>query len=45
MSVCLYPIELLYMLSVSSPYLCVFGDDRVMCYTRANNVIGGAGEA
>jgi len=32
MSVCLYPFGLLYVLSVSSPYLFMFGDDRVMCY-------------
>jgi len=30
---------------LSSPYLLVFGDDRVMCYTGANDVIGVAGEA
>jgi len=26
---------------MSSPFLCVFGDDRVICYTRANVVSGG----
>jgi len=30
---------------MSSPYLLVFGDDRVMCYTGADDVAGGAGEA
>ena len=31
--------------SVSSPYLLVFGDDRVTRYTRANDVLGGTGDA
>ena len=26
---------------LSSPYLLVFGNDRVMCYTRADDVAGG----
>ncbi|QCE11062.1 hypothetical protein DEO72_LG10g2295 [Vigna unguiculata] len=30
---------------LSSPYLLVFGDDRVMRYTRADDVAGGANEA
>jgi len=30
---------------MSSPYLLVFGDDRVMCYTGADDVAGGVGEA
>jgi len=30
---------------MSSPFLLVFGDDRVMRYTGANDVAGGAGEA
>jgi len=30
---------------MSSPYLLVFGDDRVMRYTGANDVAGGANEA
>jgi len=29
---------------MSSPFLCVFGDDRVIHYTRANVVSGGAGD-
>jgi len=29
----------------SSPYLLVFGDDRVMRYTGAHDVASGAGEA
>jgi len=28
-----------------SPYLIVFGDDRVLRYTRTNDVVGGTGEA
>ena len=36
---------LLFGYSLSSPYLCVFDNDRVTCYTRTNNVSGGAGEA
>jgi len=30
---------------MSSPYLLMFGDDRVMRYTGADDVVGGAGEA
>jgi len=30
---------------MSSPYLLVFGDDRVMRYTRADDVASGVGEA
>jgi len=30
---------------MSSPYLLVFGDDRVMRYTEADDVAGGADEA
>jgi len=30
---------------VSSPYLLVFDDDRVIGYTRADDVVGGANEA
>jgi len=30
---------------MSSPFLLVFGDDRVMRYTGADDVSGGAGEA
>jgi len=30
---------------LSSPYLIVFGDDRVMCYMGADDVVGGASEA
>jgi len=37
---CIY--NLIY---VSLPYLLVFHDDRVMRYTRADDVTGGAGEA
>jgi len=29
---------------MSSPFLLVFGDDRVMRYTGADDVAGGAGE-
>jgi len=31
--------------TISSPYLLVFGDDRVIRYMGANDVAGGAGEA
>jgi len=31
--------------TVSSPYLLVFSDDHVLRYTRADDVIGGSGEA
>jgi len=30
---------------MSSPFLCVFGDDRVTCHTGANDVLSDAGEA
>jgi len=30
---------------LSSPFLCVFGDDRVIRYTGADVVSGGAGDA
>jgi len=30
---------------MSSPILCVFGDDRVTCHTGANDVPGDVGEA
>jgi len=30
---------------LSLPYLLVIGDDRVMRYTRADDVVGSAGEA
>jgi len=30
---------------MSLPYLLMFGDDRVMRYTRADDVAGGVGEA
>jgi len=44
MSVSLYIFELLYV-TVSSPYLLVFGDDRVLHYMGACDVVGGIGEA
>jgi len=30
---------------LSSPYLLVFGDDRVIRYTEGNDITSGAGEA
>jgi len=37
---------LTYMLIVmSSPFLCVFGDDCVTCHTKVDDVPGDAGEA
>jgi len=30
---------------MSSPFLCVFDDDCVIRYARADNVLGGPGEA
>jgi len=29
---------------MNSPFLCLFGDDRVIRYTRANILSGGAGD-
>jgi len=45
MHIYIYIFEFSICLSVSSPYLLVFGDDRVIRYIRANDVAGGAGEA
>jgi len=36
LSICLY---------ISSPYLLVFGDDRVIHYTGADDVVGDSSEA
>jgi len=36
---------LLFVYSVTSPYLLVFGDDSVIRYMGANDVPGEAGEA
>jgi len=44
MSVCIY-FELYICLYISSPYLFVFGDDRVVRYTGVEDVVGGTGEA
>jgi len=38
-------IQIVIYLSISSPYLLVFGDNRVMRYTRSDDVIGGTSEA
>ena len=35
----------MYIYSFSLPFLLVFGDDRVIRYTRTNDVVGGASEA
>jgi len=40
-----YIFELSICLSVSSPYLLVFGDDRVILYMGVDDVTSGAGEA
>jgi len=42
---CMYTYIYIYCLHVSSPYLLVFSDDRVMHYTEANDVAGGSSEA
>ena len=34
-----------YMFSISSPYMCVFGDDRVIRYIGGDDVVGGSTEA
>jgi len=41
---CIYIFELSICLSISLPYLLMFGYDRVMCYTQAYDVVGSAGE-
>jgi len=46
MCVCLYICNVyIIFYIISSPYLLVFCDDRVMCCTRANDVAGGSNEA
>jgi len=40
-----YIFEFSICLFVSSPYMLVFGDDRVIRYTGADDVAGGASEA
>jgi len=41
----LYGYLLYCFILLNSPYLLVFGDNRVMCYTGADDVASGAGEA
>ena len=43
MCVCVCVCVFLY--TISSPYLLVFGDDRVIHYTGADDVARGVGEA
>jgi len=38
-------IYLLCFIVHSSPYLCVCGDDRITCYSGADDVTGGPGDA
>jgi len=46
MSGCVHLIcEYVYIYIVSSPYLFVFGDDRVIRYTKADDVACSVGEA
>jgi len=40
-----YIVELFICLSVSSPYLLMFGNNRVIRYTEAYDIAGGADEA
>ena len=45
---CAFTLDLclcMYFCIVSSPYLFVIGDDRVIHYTEAGDVAGGAGDA
>jgi len=35
----------IYLYVHSSPYLFVYGDDRITCYPEANDVSGGPGDA
>ena len=35
----------IYVYVHNSPYLFVCGDDRVTCYLRADDVLGGSGDA
>jgi len=41
---CLYHVSVLYIVH-SSPFLCVFGDDRITRYPGADDVTGGPGDA
>lgn len=40
-----YDMSLIMFNSFSSPFMCVFGDDGITCYTEANDVSGGASNA
>jgi len=35
----------IYVYMHSSPYLCVYGDDRITCYSGANDLTGEPGDA
>jgi len=43
--VCILYFDYVYIFYVSSPYMVVVGDDRIICYTRPDNVSSGAGDA
>jgi len=46
MSMCIYlNCVVIYIGTISSPYMFVIGDDNVIRYTGVNNVAGGAGDA
>ena len=36
----LFHISVYIVIVHSSPYLCVFGDDRIICYSGADDVTG-----
>jgi len=42
---CEFYIVYACLIILSSPFLCVLGDDLLTCYTRANDVSGGASDA
>jgi len=35
-----YIVMLIMFYSLSSLFMCVFGDDRVTCYTGADHIVG-----
>jgi len=41
----LFHISVYIVIVHSSPYLCVFGDDRIICYPGADDVTGEPGDA
>ena len=41
----IYFIDLYVYIITSSPFMFVFGDDRVVCHTGADDILGDVGDA